>query len=605
MKASKSTLSNFFKKVILLLIVQVVIIILSLIYANSFNFELKILVGVVNCLPILILFNLFYFKLIKPIQTFQNQQYLSTSLFARVNEFIAAQKHELLNAGIFSKSIGEGHFDTNYDISKTDSGLGKALIEMRDKLKNVSEDENNRGWLIKGQAKFSQILRDNMQSNLTDICYLIISNLVKYCNCNQGGIYLLNEADSSDIHITLTASYAYERKKYHHQRIELQEGLIGQCIYEKETILVTDVPDDYINITSGLGQANPNCILIVPIKLNDKIYGAIELAAFSILNEFNIELIKSVVAGFASTYSSIVSNQDMSRLLKDSLEITEVLKLKENELKQNEEELLAAQEFLNQKLIELTSETNLTKSILNAINSSNACIQLDLNGNVLDANQMFLSVMGYTIEQIVSKNEKILLTEEDAISEGYAMMWDSLRGGNFNSGEFKRITSKGKEVWMEVSYNPILDINGKPFKILMFANFTSEKKEAENEFKNKINAINEAFGFLEINNDYTIKSANQYFLDILQIKRKDLRQRNLFDMLQGPFNETLTLENAKLKLEKGETFKAELSFMDIDGKPFHFITSLSRGLDINGKLSNIYATLFYLNEVTNTRMSFN
>lgn len=605
MKASKFLKSNFLKKIVLLIIIQAVITILSTIYLSTTSTNLKILFGVFNCLPSVLLFCLIYFNIIKPIKIFENQHKLSSSLFRQVNEFIAEQKNELINAGIFAKSIGEGNFETDYNKSNTDSGLGNALTEMRDKLKNVAEDEKNRGWLIAGQAKFSQIMRDNMQTNVADISYLIISNLVKYANCNQGGIYLLNEFDPSDIHIKLNACYAFDRKKYHNQRIELCEGLIGQCIDEKDTIFVTDIPNDYINITSGLGTANPNCILIVPIKRNEKIYGAIELASFSLLNQFNIELIKSVAEDFASTYGSIVSNQEMSKLLHESRDITEVLKSKENELKQNEEELMIAQEFLNQKLIELTSETNLTKSILNAINSSNACIQLDLNGNILDANQMFLSVMGFTMAQIVSKNEKIFLSEEEIISEGYTMMWNSLRGGNFNSGEFKRINKEGKEVWMDVSYNPILDTIGKPFKILMFANFISEKKEAENEFKNKINAINEAFGFLEINNDYSIKSANQYFLDLLQMKRKDLRQKTFFDMLEGPHNNNITLENAKINLEKGTSFKAEISFVDIDGKPLHFVASLSRGRDINGKLSNIYATLFHLKEANFTSMSFN
>src|SRR5690554_3313009 len=103
----------------------------------------------------------------------------------------------------------------------------------------------------------------------------------------------------------MTASVAFDRRKFADKTINWGEGLVGRCGLEKETILITDVPNDYIHITSGLGGANPGTILLVPLKSNDELYGVIELASFQILQTYEIELVEKSAESIASTIAML------------------------------------------------------------------------------------------------------------------------------------------------------------------------------------------------------------------------------------------------------------------------------------------------------------
>ncbi|MFW5762472.1 MAG: GAF domain-containing protein, partial [Cyclobacteriaceae bacterium] len=181
----------------------------------------------------------------------------------------------------FAISIGEGKVDKQIEVTEDDM-LGKALLEMRDKLKEVAEEESKRNWAVNGMAKFSEILRQYQHSDINELSYQFVFALVKYLEGNQGGVFLINEEQEQKF-IELTACYAYERRKKMQVRLEMEEGLIGQCILEKDLLYIEEVPDNYVNITSGLGKKKPTCLLIVPIKVNEEIFGAIEIAFFSLL----------------------------------------------------------------------------------------------------------------------------------------------------------------------------------------------------------------------------------------------------------------------------------------------------------------------------------
>lgn len=487
--------------------------------------------------------------------------------------------------------IGNGDYDlSQIEVNQEDS-LNKVLLEMRDKLQQVSIQEKQRSWLITGVSEFDQLLRENLHTDINEICFLLISRLVRYLDANQGGIYLINDFDPIDTFIELKGCYAFERRKFQTKRIEINEGLIGQSIREIDTIYLTDIPSDYIRITSGIGTAPPNCIVIVPIKLNQDVYGAIEIAAFEVFSPHKVELIQVVAENFASTYATLKSNLEMTKLLEASQETTQILQVKEEQLMQNEEKLQAAQNHLNIKLIELMAETNLTKSILSAINKSNACIQYDMNGNILDTNEMFLSVMGFSKEELVGKNERLFIPPDEIASERYQMLWESLRSGNFNAGEFRRMAKNGKEVWMDVTYNPIIDLQGKPFKIFMFAKFTTEEKEKENDYKNKFSIFNTGFGMIELHPDYSIKTANQFFLDALGMKRKDLKKYSFFDLVVENSEKEEQMEKLKIFTREDIYYENKITFGLPDGDHKAFLTKISAGKDLSGKKMGYFVAL--------------
>jgi GAF domain-containing protein len=114
----------------------------------------------------------------------------------------------------------------------------------------------------------------------------------------------LVEQDKNPLEIELVACYAYDRKKYVHKTIQLGEGLVGQAVQEADTIYLTDVPANYVQITSGLGQATPTALLIVPLKLNDTVLGVIELAFFQPLETYQITLVEKLAENMASAVAS-------------------------------------------------------------------------------------------------------------------------------------------------------------------------------------------------------------------------------------------------------------------------------------------------------------
>ena len=114
-------------------------------------------------------------------------------------------------------------------------------------------------------------------------------------------------------------------------------------------------------------------------------------------------------------------------------------------------------------------KANETQDTLNAVNRSMATIEFDMNGNVVDANQNFLSTIGYTLEEIKDRHHRIFCDPIFTQSKEYAHFWDRLRKGEFVAGKFKRIGKDNKEIWLEASYNPILDSNGRVYRVIKFA----------------------------------------------------------------------------------------------------------------------------------------
>lgn len=250
----------------------------------------------------------------------------------------------------FANQIGQGNFDTGFKPLSEEDNLGNSLIQMRDELKAAADEEkkrkeedDQRNWATQGQAKFAEILREN-NDNIEELSYNVISNLIKYLGANQGGLFLINNTDTNHVFIEMSSCYAYDRRKYTEKKLEMGEGLIGRCIQESESIYMTDIPNDYIQITSGLGGENPRSLLLVPLILNDEIFGVIEIASFNEIWPYQIEFVEKIAESIASTISTVRTNIKTTLLLEQSQQQAEEMSAQEEEMRQNMEELRATQE---------------------------------------------------------------------------------------------------------------------------------------------------------------------------------------------------------------------------------------------------------------------
>lgn len=259
----------------------------------------------------------------------------------------------------FALQIGRGNYNTDFKPSSKQDVLGNSLLHMRDDLKAAAEEDQKRkkedeqrNWATAGIAKFSDILRKD-NDKLDVLAYNIVSNLVDYLGANQGGIFVVGEDEMGNPCLDLVACYAYSRQKFINKRLEMNEGLVGRCARERETIFLTDIPNNYIRITSGLGDANPRCLLLVPMIMNDELFGVFELASFDELQPYQVEFVEKIADTIASTLSTVRFNMQTAKLLEQSKIQAEELATREEEMRQNMEELRATQEQSARREVDL------------------------------------------------------------------------------------------------------------------------------------------------------------------------------------------------------------------------------------------------------------
>jgi PAS domain S-box-containing protein len=258
----------------------------------------------------------------------------------------------------FAREIGKGNLDAEFKILSNKDLLGTALIDMQNSLKQAKQaeeerklDEKKQNWATQGMAKFGDILRQN-NDNLNELSFNTIRNLVDYTESNQGGVFILNDNDNENPFLEMTACYAFDRRKFMEKSVEMGEGLVGRCFREGKTIYMTDVPADYITISSGLGQERPRCLIIVPLKYNDMVLGVIEMATFRVYEKHQVEFIEKLAESIAATIASVRINIRTTELLAKSQQQAEEMQAQEEEMRQNMEELQATQEEMERKRAE-------------------------------------------------------------------------------------------------------------------------------------------------------------------------------------------------------------------------------------------------------------
>ena len=375
----------------------------------------------------------------------------------------------------FAEKIGDGDFDIDYQTLSDKDKLGSSITGMRDKLQKLSIEDEARNWVSAGMTRFGEILR-NEDENLAELCDKFLSALIKYLNANQGMIYLLKEEKQNKPLLELVSAYAWDRKKYLSDTIEPGEGLVGQVAIEKDKIYIVDVPDDFVKITSGLGDANPRSVLIVPLISNDELFGVIEIASFKPLAPHEIDFVEKLAEILASTISRVNTNDQTQKLLRDSQQLTEELRAQEEEMRQNLEEMNATQEEMQQRELERIG-------IFTAINNTLATAEFNMEGKIIHANEYFLQLMNYTLEDIENKTDRLFADTANEPIEVYNEFWKELRNGNMHNGDYKRIAKNGREIWINASYTPALNKDGVPYKVIHLATDITEKKNTELETK--------------------------------------------------------------------------------------------------------------------------
>lgn len=254
----------------------------------------------------------------------------------------------------FAEEISNGNLDISFEGDAEDNELGMALRNMQKNLLKASEREKQDRFVSDGISRLSDLLRNHMH-DLQELSDQVLKEIVKYLELNQGAIFLVEEKENEELVLVAKSCYAYSRKKFMEKEIMIGEGLVGQAYLEKEYIYMTEIPQGYANITSGLGDASASSILVMPLKNNDDIIGILELASLKTIPKSHIDFLLKAAESIASTILSANINSKTKVLLEKAQEQAEALKSQEEEMRQNMEEMQATQEEMNRRTDEYES----------------------------------------------------------------------------------------------------------------------------------------------------------------------------------------------------------------------------------------------------------
>lgn len=276
-----------------------------------------------------------------------------------LNDITRKQQNELLEKNkAFAEEIAIGNFDVNLATTDNDI-LGNSLESMKESLQKAKKREllekEMNDFVNLGLLKIGKILRS--ESEILNMTKRIISALTNYMKAEMGAIYLtVNDKAGKVLHLKLESAYAYDKEKHINLEILPGSGLIGTAFIEKETIFLTEIPTDYIKIKSVLGETLPKCLLLSPLIADDEVVGVIELASINVFEKFEVDFVNTISENIASTIINTKRNKRTEQLLRESKSLTVEMQEKEEELKQNMEEMQATQEETALKISNLEAE---------------------------------------------------------------------------------------------------------------------------------------------------------------------------------------------------------------------------------------------------------
>jgi methyl-accepting chemotaxis protein len=238
------------------------------------------------------------------------------------------------------------------------------------------------------------------------------------------------------------------------------------------------------------------------------------------------------------------------------------------------------------------------KSRLDAIEKSQATIEFDLTGTILDANQNFLDAVGYTVEEVRGKHHSIFLEEAYRTSAEYAQFWPDLAKGKPQAGEFRRFGKGGKEIWLQATYTPIMGPDGTPVKVIKFAFDITDQKDRMLDYEGQLAALDRSQAVISFNTDGTVRGANDNFLDTLGYTFDEIRGKH-HSMFVNP-DEVGTPEYQRFweDLRNGYYQQAEYLRLGKGGREVWIQASYNPIKDIDGK---VYKVVKFATDITATK----
>jgi CheY-like chemotaxis protein/signal transduction histidine kinase/HAMP domain-containing protein len=266
---------------------------------------------------------------------------------------LANTNKELASA---ADAIGQGDYAVPISVRSEQDILGNAIEHMKNNLKRMTEETKLEDWYKTGQTQLNDKMRGDQ--SLPELSKNVISFLAKYMDARIGAIYLTEDGET----LKLTGSFAYRKRKNISNTFKLGEGVVGQSALERESIIISQTPEDYIKISSGLGEAYPKNIIVFPLVYDNDLIGAIELGSFNEFMDKDLKFLEQASKNISISFKSAIARIRVKELLQQTQSQAEELQAQQEELKVTNEELQAQQEELRVANEELEEQTEKLKN---------------------------------------------------------------------------------------------------------------------------------------------------------------------------------------------------------------------------------------------------
>ncbi len=274
----------------------------------------------------------------------------------------------------------------------------------------------------------------------------------------------------------------------------------------------------------------------------------------------------------------------------------------ENDVNEMKDSKTDKSETKNVEVLEMNAETNDMEALkqkiqeqsglLNAIDKVQAVIEFNMDGTIITANDNFLNALGYTLEEVQGQHHSMFADEAFKASAEYKKFWASLNRGEYEAKEYKRIGKGGKEVWINASYNPVFDTDGKPYKVVKYATDVTAQKLEFADFSGKLAAVDKVQATIEFELDGTIITANDNFLNTVGYSLEEIKGKHHSMFVDPEYVAGAEYKEFWQKLASGEYQSGQYRRIGKDGSEIWLNASYNPIYDMNGNPFKVvkYAT---------------
>ncbi|MBS1951387.1 MAG: PAS domain S-box protein [Cytophagales bacterium] len=416
--------------------------------------------------------------------------------FGQISEKVNSLVQNLKSSAEFAKKVGEGKLDTPFQPVSENDTLGQALLHMRDDLIDNEQKDNERNWIVRGVAEVAEILRAH--DTVDELGNEVIQFIASKIGAIQGVFYDVNNDDRDQMLIEIRASFAYGRKKYLKKSFRFAEGLVGQAAAEKDVVMRTEIPDDYLSITSGiLGEQKPKCILVMPLITNEEVYGLLEFAGLKKFDASQVKFVQELSVILARTIFNIKVNERTRKLLTESQQLSTELQEKQEVLRQNAEEMQATQEELkrsNTMLEEQIEEVNRSQKRTQLLleNASEVITIYEQDRTIRYSSPSVERILGYSAKELQGSSDagRIHPSSEQIFSDLFDAM--TARPDEKVTVQLEYKSKDGNYVWLECTGTNLMSNRAIRGYVLNSRDITERRRaEQEQRMRSKMQALSE------------------------------------------------------------------------------------------------------------------